>query len=170
MQFYGDNFVVTNHVCSKEEAATTFSLLLHILAFSWHSKVFVYIVGTPQAGQIGLHNSSLLTICCVGDQQVRKGGASADVFTDVACFHRYGAPPRIMRLWPMLLLEDCWELVRTLACLSSLVCLLLKVWSRSAPFLHPTLSYLQLLDCHVSVTDCGSIGAEGAAAVDVALT
>ena len=70
----------------------------------------------------------------------------------------------------MLLLEDCWELVRTLACLSSLVCLLLKVWSRSAPFLHPTLPYLQLLDCHVSVTDCGSIGAEGAAVPDVALT
>ena len=43
----------------------------------------------------------------------------------------------------MLLLEACLGLARSQVCLSSSVCLLLKPWSRSAPFLHPTLPVLQ---------------------------
>ena len=77
MQFYGDNFVVTNHVCSKEEAATTFSLLLHILAFSWHSKVFVHIVGTPQLVRTTLACSRFAAL------ETSKSGRAAHVLMHI---------------------------------------------------------------------------------------
>ena len=115
-----------------------------------------HTIGTFQSVLTGLHHLSLPTIHCLGGLKLRKGKiASADASADVACLHRYVGPPHTMRLLSMLLLEACWELGRTLVFLSSLVCLLLKPWSRCAPFLHSrTLLYLLCKSCFDCCLQC----------------
>ena len=135
------NFAETDYLCNKEQTAAMFILLPHICVCSWHSNgPCTHTVSTHQSVLTGLHHLKLHTIHSLGGEQVNKGRdtASTDAPANVARSQRCGGPPRIMRLWPMLLLEACWGLARSLACLSSSVCLLLKPWSRCAPVLHPS--------------------------------